>query len=76
MAPKLKVPGPAAPLQATATMASEALRALAAAESAAAAAAAAPLEVPALRLAACAAARTGREHARLGQARPAARGLK
>ncbi len=66
VAPKVKVPAPAAPLQSTITMVSEQLHALAAAEPAAAAAPA-PLEVPALRLAACVAARVGREHARLGQ---------
>ncbi|KAK9843961.1 hypothetical protein WJX81_000542 [Elliptochloris bilobata] len=67
VAPKVKVPSTAAPLRATATLMSEHLHALADADAAAAAAAAAPLEVPALRLAACAAARVGREHARLGQ---------
>ena len=67
VAPKVKVPSPAAPLRATATLMSEHLHALADADAVAAAAATAPLEVPALRLAACAAARVGREHARLGQ---------
>lgn len=66
VAPKVKIPAPAAPLQSTITMVSEQLHALAAADPAAAAAPA-PLEVPALRLAACVAARVGREHARLGQ---------
>lgn len=70
VAPKVKVPAPAPPLQATVTLASQQLCELAAGDAAgAAAAAAAPLEVPALRLAACAAAQVGREHARLGQVR-------
>lgn len=70
MAPKVKVPAPAPPLEATVTLASQQLCELAGGDGAGAGAtAAAPLEVPALRLAACAAAQVGREHARLGQVR-------